>query len=374
MNYKIKKVNFEISNFTTMTKNIINTNLLIHYDNSYITYKISNYIGKGSVGQVYLLESNNDSIKYIIKISNNGCKNEIIDEINFIEHYFTKHNINHISYPLYFGTFKNLNAVGVIYPYFGFYNLEKIKTIIYNIDFTNNIKIIIQLINQLKSLTNIIHADLKPVNVVIDIDINTLNIMTTIIDFGLIKDNESTDVISTNFVTSPESLLTLDKFKDCVDTHDPINLLKHDYFGLFSIIINLFIKSSFWQILYKYLLDLKFNSEYALSQSAAKLYVYIWYKFNYTSKDQIKNKSLLNLINKLEIMYPSIINKKFLCYDTFFNNYIKTAINYSAISKNNLNDLKNFARLLVNFDFTERPSYDELLKHAFITNHQIVES
>ena len=27
MNYKIKKVNFEISNFTTMTKNIINTNI-----------------------------------------------------------------------------------------------------------------------------------------------------------------------------------------------------------------------------------------------------------------------------------------------------------------------------------------------------------
>jgi serine/threonine protein kinase len=353
-----------------MSKSIINAKLIIHQDNSNLVYKISNYLGGGSVGRVYLLESNNDSIKYVIKLSKSNCKDELINEVKFIKYYFTKHSINHISYPLYVGSFKNFNAVGIIYPYFGSYNLENIKKITYNIDFTNNIKIISQIINQLNSLTNIIHADLKPANVVMNVDINTLDIITTIIDFGLIKDNESINVISTNFVTSPESLLTWECFEDCIDISDSINLLKHDYYGLFSIIINLFIKPSFWQIFYKYLLDLKINKDYILSQSSAKTYVYIWYKFNYISKDQIKNKSLLNLINNLEIIYPSIINKQFISYDTFFNNYIKPSIDYSTINENNLDDLKNFTYLLVKFEFTERPSFDELLKHDFIINSQ----
>ena len=158
MNYEIRKVIFEISNFTTMSINIINTNLLIHINKNYLTYKISNYIGQGSVGQVYLLESNNDPKKYIIKISKMDCANDITDEYELIKYYFTKYKINHISYPIFFGKFFNINAVGIVYPYFGFYNLEKIKTIAYSIDFNNNIKIITQLINQLKSLNNIIHS------------------------------------------------------------------------------------------------------------------------------------------------------------------------------------------------------------------------
>ena len=73
MNYQIKKVEFEVSNFTIASSNIINSNLLIHFNKGYSIYKIINYIGKGSIGQVYLLESQKDFSICVIKISNSNC-------------------------------------------------------------------------------------------------------------------------------------------------------------------------------------------------------------------------------------------------------------------------------------------------------------
>ena len=365
MNYNIKKADFEISNFTIASTNIINTNLIIHFNNTHQTYKISNYIGKGTVGQVYLIESKQSSHMYVIKISNSECIDDLIDECQLIQEYFIKNSIIHPSYPICSGFFKNIKAFGIVYPYFGFYNLEKIKSIDYVIDFSHNKQIIRQIISQMIKFKNIIHCDLKPSNVVINVTNNNLN--ATIIDFGLIKDiNMEPYVISTSYITSPESLLTSVKFSECLNSNDDIQLEKHDYFGLFSICLNLFIVKSFWTMIVKYLTDINFNSDFLHKQSASTVFVYMWFRFSYSEKCHIANKSLLNVINKIESIYPNISGKKFINYDDFFDNYVCSFINYKTIGKINLEDLKDFTRQLIQFDYSIRPELSDLIKHKFL--------
>ncbi len=369
MNYVVKKVEFEISNFTPISTNIINSHLLIHTAKQYQTFKITNYIGKGTVGQVYMIESNKNI--YVIKISNADCTEDLIDEVELLIAHFKKNNISHPSYPLCYGHFKNLKAFGVIYPYFGFYNLEKIKSIDYKIDFAHNIQIIVQLIGQMQSFTNILHCDIKPSNVVINVLDN--EIKATIIDFGLIKSiNLKDHLISTNYITSPESLLTLSEFSACANGPDGPNdfsIRKHDYFGLFSIIINLFIGKTFWTFFLQYLTDIKFNSEQLYKQSASIIFVYTWFRFTYEFKNQIKNPSLLKLIERIEQLYPNISEKKFLSYDKFFNQYISLYIDTNTIGKSNLPDLQDFTKQLIHFDYAYRPELSDLLAHRFIVKN-----
>ena len=365
MNYQIKKVDFEISNFTIASTNIINSNLLIHFNKSYSIYKIINYIGKGSVGQVYLLESQKDFSICVIKISYSDGIEDLIDEVDFLRINFIKHNITHPSYPLFCGHFRNLKGFGVIYPYFGFYNLEKIKLINYKINFINNKQIIRQCIKQLSDLKNIIHCDLKPSNVVVNVINN--NIFATIIDFGLSREDTSiTNIISTNYITSPESLLTLSNFSECLITDKDLQLDKHDYFGLFSIILNLFINKNFWSLFSKYLTDIGFNNEFLHKHNSSIIFVYTWFRFSYEDKSHIINKSLLNIINKIEVMFPNITSKKFQDFDKFFDNYIRLCIDLDTINKSNLKDLNDFIKQILQFDYLARIDLEQLLKHKFL--------
>ena len=124
---KSEKVIFKLEELSIFSKNILNKKLIVlHKNKEEKSFKIINYLGKGTVGQVYLIESQ-ENIKYVIKISNNDCKKDLSSEVKLIEYFFTKFKINHPSYPIYSGDFDNLNAFGVIYPYLGFYNLEKLK-------------------------------------------------------------------------------------------------------------------------------------------------------------------------------------------------------------------------------------------------------
>ena len=326
---------------------------------------IINYIGKGTVGQVYLIKSNEN--KYVIKISNNDCIDDIMDEVTLYKNYFEKYNIVHKSYPIYYGLFKNINAAGIIYPYFGFYNLEKIKSITYKIEWEFNKQIIIQLINQLKALRNIIHCDLKPSNVVINVHTSSNNIIATIIDFGLVKMSKGDiNIISTNYITSPESLLSLRDYNDCLELNDNIDLSKHDYFGLFSIIVNLFIDNTFWHLIYKYLTDIGIDRDFLYTQESSCIFVYTWYKFFNKNIQNIKLKSLINLINKIESLYPNIINKNFLTYNEFFNKYIQSHINLEIFDYKKLDDLENFTQSIIQFNSELRPNFDNLLSHNFI--------
>lgn len=364
MDYYIKSVKFEIINYNLKKFNILESQLLISHNNDNLLFSFNNYLGKGTTGQVYLLEPiNNNNNNYVIKISNSDCKEDLENEMTIIKHYFKKNNINHKLYPIYYGSFTNLNSVGAIYPYLGYYNLEKIKTIKYTIDFNININIIIQLINQLINFKNIIHCDLKPANVVLDVRDNKM--LATIIDFGLINENTQTkNVISTNYITSPESLFTLNKYRNINVTN--IDLSKHDYFGLFSIVVNLFVKSSFWEILQKYFTDLDFNKTILFNQKSSSLYVYVFFRFFYKSKNEINDKNLEKLIDIIELEFNEHIHKKFLSFDKFFYNYIVSDINYDSIKENNINDLFNFLCSIIQFKTNNRLSYHELLKHKFL--------
>ena len=364
MNYEIENVHLRLNNFTHTSKSILGLNLIIYFENITEEYKLINFLGKGTVGQVYLLESVIDKKRYVIKISNTGCCDELKTEVKLIKLYFNKEKIVHASYPIYAGTFTNMNSFGVIYPFLGYYNLDKLKKINYKIDFNNNVKIVRQLIDQLINFKNIIHGDLKPSNVVINV---TTCVTVTIIDFGLIKDsNDKNDIISTSFITSPESLLSLENFEDCLETDVIFN--KHDYFGLFSIIVNLFVKTSYWEIIFNYLINhLNYDNKAIEKKKSTIIFVYIWYRFNYNTKEEIINKSLYKVIHKIETYYPHIKDKKYLNFDNFFEQHIRPKIIENMMNNKKINEFKDFLKNIIMFEPENRMKYTELLYHSFLT-------
>jgi serine/threonine protein kinase len=370
MDYKLLKVKFDLIDFNINSKSIINLKLHIITEVNINIFTIKSFLGNGVMGQVYLLENTNHeenesifpSDKYVLKISNEDSYKDLKNELVTIQNIFTKHKIKSDAYPIGYGKIENVNTLGVLYNFIGYYNLDRIKKINYKIDFETNIMIIRQLIEQLMNMNNIIHCDLKPANIVV----NTIDdtIKATIIDYGLLKTINDFDVISTNYITSPESLLTI---KSYGIKKIKIDLSKHDYFGLFVTIINLFVKTNYWVIINKYLsIDNNIKDEYLLKDEARILYGYLWYRFNYDKVDDISNKHMKHLIVRIEKSLPEFFNKKFGNYEYFFTNHILPNINYDCIDKRNINELKSFLRELSYFCPENRPSYKILLIHPFL--------
>lgn len=368
MEYNINKFNLKIVDFNSKSKNIINSKLHIYNNNMEIIFKITNFLGKGTIGQVYLLEPVLDSSKLlVIKISNSDCQKDLQKEVKKVIKYFYEGKINHKTYPEYYGNFDNLNAFGAIYPYLGFYNLDKIKSIKYHISWSHNVSIIKQLVYQVNSFTNIIHGDLKPPNIVLDIKNN--QVVATIVDFGLIKKKDDKyGIISTNYVSSPESLLTLQEYKIFKNNDELIDYSKHDYFGLYCICINLFVKNSYWSILSKYITDVfKVSNSSLLEHEAVLLFTYAWYRFFYTNKNQITSESLKKLIQHIEdsSVKPEFIDN-FLTWDIFFDKYIINSIDSTTFNFNYIELFRDFLKKLIHFDSSKRIELNELLNHPFI--------
>jgi len=317
---------------------------------------------------------------FTLKISNIDSYYELYEEILLIQENLNNNDINIDNYPLYYGDFKNYRSFGIIYPFFGIYNLEKIKSLSLlnetkiNLNYFKNIKIIKQLIIQLSKLNinNIIHCDLKPCNIVIN-ELNN-NIKATIIDFGLIKNvNNLEPIMSTSYITSPESLLTIDKFKNILNKKEIIDYSKSDYFGLYTIILQLFLNKSYWKIIHNYLnkfcnysFSLIDNSQFYI------VYAYVWYKFFYNDYENIKSVSMKNLIVNIEYKYQFVKTKKYLKFDKFFEYYIISNIEPKYFEDENYNtdifssNLFDFLKSLINFEPKDRPSFIELLEHPFL--------
>jgi len=369
MEYNLIKVKFDIIDFTLKSKDIVNLKLRVLVDDDTIIFKISSYLGKGVMGQVYLLEKEEDGKNnyfplntYVLKISNDDCLDDLKSELVRIQKIFIKYKVVSESYPFAYGVFNNINALGVLYNFIGYYNLDKIKRINYKICMKMNISIIRQIITQLKKLNGVIHCDLKPENVVI----NTLDnyIKATIIDFGLIKSINDFDVISTNYITSPESLLTLKSFGI---KKIKVDLSKHDYFGIFVIVINLFVKTSYWTIINKFLAnDNNIDKDYLLKDDARILYGYLWFRLNYYDTEEVPNKIMRKLAETIERTCPEFSVMKFTDFDNFFYNIIVPNLDFDCIEDDYIDKMCSFLRELSYFCPEDRPSYDILLRHPFL--------
>jgi serine/threonine protein kinase len=334
MNYEVYQVKF----------NIDIHNLIMTYNNNTYKYTILNLLGKGRTASVYLIESNNNF--YIIKISDNNNNYLLKEEIQTLTRYFKKYNIKHNSYPKYHGEIVNLDGYGIIYPYLGFYNLKSIKKTSYIIEYKQKILIIRQLIEQLKIMNGCIHCDIKSENIVINIKLS--GIIATIIDFGIMKD-KTDNIFSVSYITSPESLLTLKELKYLVLETDNIDYTKHDYYGLFSVIIDLFLDKSIWRYFMKYFDIIGLDGE-----KLEFYFVYCWYRFFYNNIDELPNETFKKLINTIEINY---INKNldFITFDVFID-----ILDFKD------DNIKDFLRKLIHFNPNERASLDDLLNHSFL--------
>lgn len=361
MNYSIKKVVFRIKNDNSTKLIPVMTKVKIYIDNKKLKCKIIRHLGYGTVGNVYLLENPfGDNNQYIIKISNSNSFDDLKNEIRLMKKNFQKHKIVHKLYPLYYGYIKSLKRLGVIYPYLGNSDLEQIKYSNHKIDFQNNVYIIKQIMKQLSSFNNVIHGDLKPANVVINTNNNEVNI----IDFGLLVPiDDCEDIISTCYVTSPESLLSLIEYNHCLTKNDKINFAKHDNYGLFSIVINLFTKKGMWDIISTYLVEYcKIDRNIFKKSNTGDIFVYCWYKFF----GNPENKVLDKLISSIETYYPELKSKNFMTFEEFYIKYIVKNIDRDTIDFINLGLLNDFIKNLIMFDYNKRLSINELLNHKFI--------
>jgi serine/threonine protein kinase len=344
------------SNNSTNSNNIINS-----------TYKIINYLGSGTIGQVYLLESPTDNSKYVIKISHAKCESDLRKEVKFFETNLSYWKTKPRTYPIAWGCFENLNALGVMFNYFGFYNLEKIRSISYKLTWENKISIIKQIINQLIELKPIIHGDLKSSNVVID----TESLIPTVIDYGLSRIPSITrNIISTCHVTSPESLFTLSKYSKClVQTASPITFIKHDYYGLYTIVLDLFLIKNYWTVFSReYISDwLGINPDKIFNKEPIDIFTLIYYRFFYNWEElpQI-NPSYHKLIKKIQNDHPTLISIPYVNFDKWFNQFIKPNIDYTQFEHSRLELFKSFLIKIVHFNYKLRVDLDILLTDPFI--------
>jgi serine/threonine protein kinase len=355
MNYDIKNVIFKIK-YDEITKKY--SILKMYYDKIIKVFKVISHLGDGTYGKVYLIQDINTEV-FALKVSTIDSEDTIIDEVHNIHNLFKNNNVNHPYYPICYGRINNDIGVCVVYQYFGFYNLENIK----NITLNESIFIIKELLKQLNNINkSIIHGDLKSSNVVL----HDKTKEPMIIDFGLTKSiNDKNEVISTYYISSPESLLTLSEFKKCIDKIEELDISKHDYIGLFTIIISMYTVQHFWTIAYNYLVNhVKIKNEYLNKDKAIIVFVYMWYKFNYINPTQIINKSLYNLILKIEDLYPNIKNKHFINFLDFYNLYIVSNLKID-LDKDLLYD---FLSKIIKFEPENRPSIDDLMKdHLLMT-------
>lgn len=370
MNNSIDNVTFKIIYKNKFNQEIINSVIEVIHDDYNIMYNVIKYLGSGTIGKVYLIESlivtDNERKQYVIKIANEHCNKDLKLELKFFKKYFKKYNITHASHPLMFGQITKTEIYAIMYNYLGNYDLESIKKINYKISFLNNKLIIKQLITQLLLFNNnnIIHCDLKPPNVVI----NTDTLIVTIIDFGLASlITEPEDIYSTCYITSPESLATTEPYSKCLIKSQPIDISKHDNYGLFSIIINLLINKTFWSCINIYLVDIVQINKYIFDDNDTEdIFVYCWYKFYYNNIDEITNIILQNVIKKIELRYSNIKNKCFLNFDDFFDGYLVNHLDYDSFNHEYYALLKDFLKKLIHFDYTQRYTIQQLSDHPFL--------
>ena len=291
-------------------------------------YEIVKKLGSGTTGTVYLIVNVIDNTKtYVMKLSNRKCEQDLCTELNNIVNNLEPNDIK--SFPIYYGFTDMKKQSIIIYPFLGEYNLDNYK-LLFNLTLKEKKNIIKNLCEQLNILIlkNLIHGDFKPGNICID-----RHHKLSIIDFGLLVNLKTDDIFinSTMYSMSPEALLTHYKYKKLINNEEKIDFSKHDYFGIFNIILTIFSKHNAWYLLSKYLTNIN------ITEIKSKTFVYFWYKLNYKDKSELTDITLLNLINHIETKY-NYNEKKFPDFEEFFNFIIPYLYFDNEIIKNLLKE------------------------------------
>ena len=179
-------------------------------------YEITEYIGKGQFGTVYVCRK--DSKNYAMKIFNldyvaseygiHGENNRIKNEIEALKRVKHKNTINYVDD----GTFTNNNQTYIYVIMEQAKGIELKKYINQNdLQFEDVIEIANQILDALDCIhqNNIIHRDLKPQNIFIDEKKNV-----KVLDYGLSKIIDFTSITSTGDMIGSPIYMSPEQIKD----------------------------------------------------------------------------------------------------------------------------------------------------------------
>jgi eukaryotic-like serine/threonine-protein kinase len=190
--YEIKYVNIFLAK---KNKKSINLNKMI--SNNIDDYKLLCEIGQGSTSRVYLAEKNNQ--KYAIKIFDNNNLNDFFHL--HVHEYTILKNLDHDSIVKVFDFGTTNNQSFLVMSYIQGSNLENLVQSRGSLTIKEVVKIIKHIssgIDYARQM-NVIHGDIKPSNILIDLNGNA-----QLADFGLAKITPSKDDMKTMAVYKPK--------------------------------------------------------------------------------------------------------------------------------------------------------------------------
>ena len=242
---------------------LYNKNIIIQNNDKTIEYKIINFLGSGSYGEVYKIRSSDDE-DFVIKIGfedKDDFDDNLLDEVKILERLMIDvlpqcnytsilSGIQKISI-----SSKTYNVCHIIFPFKGNNNMKVV------LDKTENIDLIPSLLNDIITCLKEInkrgfHGDLKLDNIVVNDSNNAF-----IIDYGLGKIYDTFDFSDIKFLSDSNTKFILGNQQKSIDNIISYKLVKKsnqsilnklydehkgkilhtiDNFGLFWLIINCF--------------------------------------------------------------------------------------------------------------------------------------
>jgi serine/threonine protein kinase len=372
--YKIS-LNIDYDTFLNKYKNNGNIHFIINkYDKNNLlieqtTFINQKFIGYGTYSKVFKIkkelteeyfvlklgitypEVTLDEAKNIIKIFN---YKDISNSLKYDIHSYGMNNIIQSANNNDINNYKNISFI--IMPYFGGYDMCEYKHFIDKNPINNKIKsnikklptIILKIINNLVELNKYFnHNDIKPDNIIINLEDNTVKI----IDYGLCSEINEIYISLGYRQISPEYILK--KFDNSYTIGNQLSY-KIDNFGLFWLILDIFTNERLYNKYIKLSLKNHSNESY---RSTLNFYLNL---------NNI-NKNTLSAVIKKELVdfnHKNIKNEFMDDAYYFTNSYIKDNLFYD---KNEFYCFIENMLDLINFDPLQRMDMSDFIKNPFFS-------
>ena len=309
-------------------------------------------LGKGSFGEAWIVQNNINNKLYVMKLINSlkVKLDKIHQEINALKTISGQYcGSNSYCFEEWFVVYGNNNEThyAIITNYLE--NSQELSKYIYNLDLPNILFIIKRLLEQLQKFHNsdLTHNDIKPENIIIQMNNQDTIKNCLFIDFGLGCIQDNCKYSGTIMYMAPEALQNIGKDATIY------NLKRSDIFSL--------------GIVFYRLLNGKFPYPNILDFNHDNPDIHSSYHYESKSKSELTSESL-----QKQNYIGSDIYRLFMFYKENIlppSNYSNSFINQDIIHK-----LNNIVNLMLTKDYTQRPDINQLINMFNDINILMIES